>query len=122
MAEQASLRASYASIASSYSSEDFEWVQFVRDHYYLIKKHSTKVELNPFQHHSYKYRLTDFCVENNIPRGMEWIVLLLNQLGSAKDFSNLVVMLIPDVEQIKELRETFDTLKSHFRKIREETS
>lgn len=120
MATQASLRAMYESIASSYSSEDIEWVQFVRDHYYYIKKYCSKVELNPFRHNAFKYRLTDFCVDNNIPRGMEWIVLLVNQLGSEKDFANLAVMLLPDVEVIKNLRNKFDTIQSNRNRVRGE--
>lgn len=119
MATQASLRATYASIASSYSSEDLEWVQFVRDHYYYIKNNCSKVELNPFRHNSFKYRLSDFCVDNNIPRGMMWIVLMVNQLGSEKDFANLSVMLLPDVDSIKKLRNMYDTVQSHKRRVRD---
>ena len=118
MAEQASLRAMYASIASSYSSEDIEWVQFVRDHYYYLKKRCAKVELNPFRHNAQRYRLTDFCLENNLARGTEWIVLLVNQLGSEKDFSNLTVMLLPDMESIKELRMLFDSVQSNADRVR----
>jgi hypothetical protein len=119
MATQASLRAMYASIASSYSSEDLGWVQFVRDHYYYIKRSCAKVELNPFRHNAFKYRLTDFCIDNNIPMGMEWIVLFVNQLGSEKDFANLSLMLLPDVEVIKKLRTTYDSIESHKKRVRE---
>ena len=116
------LHSAYASILSSYSNHDLEWVQFIKDHFYHIKSKSTLVELNPFRHNSLKYRLTDFLEENNIPVEMNWIVLFINQLGSDAEFCDLTTMLIPDVTDIKQLRDTFDTVQSHKKRVIRETS
>ena len=50
---------------------------------------------------------------------MSWIVLMVNQLGSEKDFANLSFMLLPDVEVIKKLRTTYDSIESHKKRVRE---
>ena len=118
MAEQYSMHTVYASLLSSYSNYDIEWVQFIRDHYYHIKHKSTIVELNPFKHNSFRYRLADFLADNNIPKEMGWIVLMINQLESEAKFSDLNIMLLPDVSDIEHLREVFDNQRSHARRIR----
>ena len=121
MAEQASLHAMYKSLLSSYSNYDLDWVQFVKDHYDHIKRKSTVVQLNPFRHNSLKYRLTDFLADNNIPREMAWIVLFINQLGSENEFCELNVLMIPDTSDIAHLRDVFDTVQSHKKRVIEET-
>ena len=118
---QYSLRSTYRSILSSYSNYDIEWVQFIKDHFYHIKSKSTIVDLNPFRHNSFRYRLTDFLEENNIPTEMNWIVLFVNQLGSDVNFCELTSMLIPDVTDIIHLREVFDTIQSHKKRVIRET-
>lgn len=119
---QYSLHTAYATILSSYSNYDLEWVQFIKDHFYHIKQRSTLVELDPFKHNSLKYRMSDFLMENNIPTEMSWIVLFINQLGSDSDFHDITTMLIPDVTDIKHLREVFDTIKSHKNRVIKETT
>ena len=120
--EQYSLHSAYASILSSYSNYDREWVQFIKDHYYHIKSKSTLVELNPYKHNTYHYRVTDFLKDNNIPVEMAWIVLFINQLGSDAEFIDLNLMIIPDVTDIKALRDTFDTIQSHKKRVIEEST
>lgn len=120
--EPYSLHSAYASLLSSYSNYDLNWVQFIRDHYYHIKRRATLVELNPYKHNSYRYRLSDFLAENSIPQEMAWIVLLINQLGSDANFSELSAMLLPDVTDIRSLRDTFDTIESHKKRVISETS
>jgi hypothetical protein len=44
---------------------------------------------------------------------------MLNQLGSEKDFADLSIMLLPDVDVIKKLRNVFDTVQSHKKRVRE---
>ncbi len=119
--EQYSLHSAYATLLSSYSNYDLEWVQFIRDHFYHIKKKSTIVELDPFRHNSMKYRLADFLADNNIPTEMAWIVLFINQLGSDADFHDVTFMILPDVTDIKHLREVFDTVQSHKKRVIKET-
>ncbi|MBR1988610.1 MAG: hypothetical protein IKA36_06220 [Clostridia bacterium] len=119
--EQYSLHTTYASLLSSYSNYDLAWVQFIRDHFYHIKKKSTVVELDPYRHNSMKYRLEDFLADNNIPTEMAWIVLYINQLGSNVDFRDITVMILPDVSDIKHLRDVFDTVQSHKKRVIKET-
>lgn len=119
--EQYSLHTAYASILSSYSNYDLEWVQFVKDHFYHIKRNSTVVELDPYRHNSMKYRLADFLADNNIPIEMSWIVLFVNQLGSDMEFRDISVMILPDVSDIKHLREVFDTVQAHKQRVLRET-
>lgn len=120
--EQYSLHSAYASILSSYSNYDREWVQFIKDHYYHIKNKSTIVELNPYRHNTLQFRLADFLAENNIPTEMSWIVLFVNQLGSDAEFTDLTYLILPDVSDIKQLRDTFDTLRSHKRRVISEST
>ena len=119
--EQYSLRGAYDSLLSSYSNYDIEWVQFIKDHFYHIKNKSSVVELDPYRHNSMKYRLADFLADNNIPISMSWIVLYINQLGSDMEFRDITVMLLPDVSEIKYLRDVFDTIQSHKKRVIKET-
>ena len=68
-----------------------------------------------------KYRLADFLADNNIPISMSWIVLYINQLGSDMEFRDITVMLLPDVFEIKYLRDVFDTIQSHKKRVIKET-
>ena len=118
---QYSLHTAYNTILSSYSNYDLEWVQFIKDHFYHIKRRSSVVELDPYKHNSMKYRLADFLADNNIPTEMGWIVLFINQLGSDVDFRDITVMILPDVSDIKRLRDVFDTIQSHKKRVIKET-
>ena len=119
--EQYSLHSAYATLLSSYSNYDRDWVQFVKDHYYHIKRKSTLVELNPYKHNSFEFRVKDFLEDNHIPTEMWWIVLFVNQLGSEADFTNLTSLIIPDVSDIQSLRDSYDVIQSHKKRVIEET-
>lgn len=103
---------------TKFSNDNYEWVHFLHDHFKRIRLKATYIEINSYQMHEMHYRLNDFLAEYNIPQEADWIVLLINQLQSEKDFKNLTWIYLPDMTDIEELREEFDTVDAHARSIR----
>lgn len=115
--DMAGLHALFGKHFTKFSNDNYEWVHFVRDHYNRIRRKAVFITIDPYKMHEVHYRLTDFLMEYNIPSEADWIVLMLNQLSSEKDFINLKWMFLPDMQDIQDLREEFDTVDAHARSI-----
>ena len=118
MNDMAGLHNLFQRYYTKFSNDNYEWVHFLHDHFKRIRLKATYIEINPYQMHEMHYRLNDFLAEYNIPQEADWIVLLINQLQSEKDFKNLTWIYLPDMTDIEELREEFDTVDAHARSIR----
>ena len=115
--DMAGLHNLFAKYYTKFSNDNYEWVHFVRDHYNRLRSKAVYIALNPYQMNVMYYRLNDFLEEYNVPCEADWIVLMLNQLQSEKDFKNLKWMFLPDMTDLQELRDEFDTVDAHARSI-----
>ena len=107
------LRTELKNSDAMYSSSDQEWVQFIRDHFRIIRSTATNVELDVYQHNSMQYRLSEWLdTELHYPYSVTWIVLLINQLKSEEEFRNLTTILIPEMGVITKLYREFKNLRS----------
>ena len=113
----AGLHRLFASYYTKYSNDNYEWVHFVKDHLRRCRLNAVYVSIDPYQMHDMHYRLADFLREHNVPVEVDWLVLLLNQMDSEKDFNNLKWLFLPDMNDLQELREEFDTVDAHARSI-----
>ena len=108
------LREMFEEQVDQYSSEDQNWVQFVRDHFQYLRNTAQETALDVYRHNTMKYRLEDFLEDQlKMPRSTAWIVLLINQMNSNIDFRELSSILIPDMHVIQYLRNTYDTVKAN---------
>lgn len=115
--DMAGLHSLFAKHYTKFSNDNYEWVHFVKDHFNRLRQKAVFITMNPYKMHEVHYRLGDFLAEYNVPREVDWIVLMLNQLRSEKDFINLKWMFLPDMQDLQDLRETFDTVDAHARSV-----
>lgn len=108
----------YRKFVTKYSNDNFEWVQYVRDHYKRLRSKAYFVDIDQFKMNSLHYRLEDFLSEHNVPIEVNWIVLYLNQLNSEADFIHLTALFLPDMEDLEAMREEFDTVDAHTKSVR----
>ena len=112
------LHSQYSIFYTRYSNADYKWVQYVHDHFRRLRSKAIFIELNPYKMHEMHYRLCDFLAEHNVPREADWIVLFLNQMGSDAEFKNMKWMFLPDMADIEDMRQMFDTVTAHVRSVR----
>jgi len=114
----AGLHSLFKSYFSKFSNDDYDWVHYLSDYYPRLRKKSVMISLNPFRLNTYRYRLTDFLSEHNIPKEADWIVLLINQMGSEAEFVNRKWLLLPDMSDIELIRTEYDTVRAHAEQMR----
>ena len=115
--DMAGLHSLFSKYYTKFSNDNYDWVHFVRDHFKRLRLKAVFITINPYQMHEMHYRLNDFLREYNIPVEADWIVLMLNQMQSEKDFDHLTWMYLPDMTDLQELREEFDTVDAHIRSV-----
>ena len=113
----AGLHSLFSKYYTKFSNDNYEWVHFVRDHFKRLRLKAVFITINPYEMHALHYRLNDFLAEYNVPVEADWIVLMLNQMQSEKDFDHLTWMYLPDMNDLQELREEFDTVDAHIRSV-----
>lgn len=92
-----------------YSSDDQEWVQFIKDHRVEILKKSELVSIDPDTMAMYKYRPEEFLDSLNRSRALSWIMLWINNIRSAHHFVGLSSIAIPDRGHIDNLKRLYRT-------------
>lgn len=90
-------------LISNYSNTNKDWIQFIFDHYDLIKENSTKTSISDEDMYIYQYRLEDYLSSISVDKNIAWIVLFINQLGNNRDFKELKTLLIPNTNYISKL-------------------
>jgi len=90
-------------LISNYSNTNKEWIQFIFDHYDLIKANSTLTSISDEDMYIYQYRLEDYLSSISVDKNIAWIVLFINQLGNNRDFKELKTLLIPNMNYISKL-------------------
>ena len=94
---------------TKYSNDNPWWVNFVTDHYQLLRDEASIINIEPEDMETYRFRLADFLGEKNYDRHTTWVVLLINQLRSEKEFSNVSSLRIPNHTTLVKLRAQYDT-------------
>jgi hypothetical protein len=89
-----------------------DWYQFVLDHkIYLrqnsIKRHPSKTYLN-----KYKHDLQGYLNSVGIPSSCIWIVRIINNIPTDRDFINMNSIYVPQLPIIKDLYKTYKTIYS----------
>ncbi len=90
-------------LISNYSNTNKEWIQFIFDHYELIKENSTLTSISDEDMYIYQYRLEDYLSSISVDKNISWIVLFVNQLGNNRDFKELKNLFIPNMTYINKL-------------------
>lgn len=112
------LQQMYSKYIDRYSNSDYEWVQYISDHYSKLMDKAQTIPLDIVVHNTMRYRLNDFLRENNYPVSIAWIVLMLNKLNSENEFVNLNKLIVPDMSQLEKLKEEFNNIQSHKKSIK----
>lgn len=89
---------------------DLKWVRFVKDHRSLIEANSFRIILGPNLAAQNEYRLDRYLSEvRRIDRQFHWIVFLINNWSGNMDFINTGSVLIPDIDYIKTLYQSYQS-------------
>lgn len=103
-----SLANSYYSGSGMYGNTDFKWVQFVRDHYLVIRdNYCARREIDSTEMYNYRFRMEEWLELNKIPQSAMWLILMLNQMKSPLEFDKLTHILIPDFSSLASLYEIY---------------
>lgn len=90
-------------------NSDIEWVQYVTDHYRELQASAVTVEVLPTDMELYRFRLSDWLSDRGYAKRLAWIVMLLNNIKSDREFVGFQQLRIPDSSQISQLRAQFNT-------------
>jgi len=93
------------------------WIQYLRDHRRLIRKHSDLLTLNGETIHKYKYRIRKYLSGiNNTYGELELAFRVANRLNSDKDFDERITeVYLPSYNYIVELRKMYITVLSQMK-------
>ncbi len=72
---------------NEYGPENQKWSQFVHDHKDYIIKRCRSVTTTPEGMLKYKYRPTEYVVDNEIKANCTWIFLLINDIRDPAEFN-----------------------------------
>ena len=90
---------------------DDAWIQFLQDHYQELKEHSTYIQLTEAILYRYRYRISDYLLEqHNLRLGPEQAFRVVNRLHNDMDFNlGLLGVWVPDISYVTELRHRYST-------------
>lgn len=94
---------------SKLNNQEKEWVQFIYDHYTLIRENSEWISIEPGTMKRYRYRPEDYLEHLGKDKNLAWIMLLINQIPNRGYFEGLDKVLVPDQRYIEELRSKYET-------------
>lgn len=97
-------------LIDEYSNHDPLWVQFVMDHRKAIISRSGEQAIDLITSNQYDRRLYEYLKKFNIPYGVLWIVLEINQMDTEMDFTNMNSILLPSMDHLQKLRMVFKNL------------
>ena len=104
-------------------ADDSAWVQYVKDHYTEIKEKCVDTIIDPNDAAKHAYSLESVLAKNSVPRSVAWIVAWLNHMDSDLHFGpNTDHVLLPDTNQLLELRKQYITTRVMYRKALDTTS
>lgn len=95
---------------SRYTPSDPDWVQFVRDHRRQLMNRAVTVNINPDRAFRLRYRPAQLLRELDRSPELAWIILLINDISSVRQFEGIESLLLPDDEEaIDDLYESYIT-------------
>lgn len=97
-------------MVDEYSNHDPLWVQFVMDHRKAIISRAGEQNIDLITANQYDRRLYEYLKKFNIPYGVLWIVLEINQMDNEMDFTNMSSILLPSMDHLQKLRALFKNL------------
>ena len=98
----------YSQLNHLYDNDDYLWVQFLRDHYQIIRaEHSGKMYIDKVDMNTYRYRLQDYLENNKIPQSFMWFILELNGMNNEFEFRDMDYLIMPDAGYISNLYELY---------------
>ena len=106
------------SLKSPYANDDIDFVKFIYDHYDRIFSTAEYVTIDKYDTYWKHYRVEDFLRDKGHDPNIGWIVLYINQLPSSIDFKELDSVLIPSMDTLKSLRQSYMQYRAHIKSCR----
>lgn len=104
----------YTELISNFDNSDPNWVQFLRDHFSIIKAEYTgKFFIDEITMNTYQYRMEDFLENNKIPQSFMWFILEINQMNSPMQFHDLDYLIMPSYDYLAKLHELFNSTEAN---------
>jgi hypothetical protein len=97
-------------------NSDTEWVLFIQDHRRYILEKCQVITLSNDEINLYDYRPEDFLTSKEYPTSCLWIFLWINQLENTEKFLNMKTLLLPNLAQLYNYRQEYETFKSELNK------
>jgi hypothetical protein len=93
-----------------YYDTDSKWRQFIIDHKLYLKNNSIKRYPSETYLNKYKYDLSGYLRSLNMPASCTWIVRIINDMPTDKEFVNIKSIYVPELPIIKDLFKTYRTI------------
>lgn len=107
-----------SALETDYSSKNIDWVKYIHDHYQTVFE-SCKDHTLDINHHFWEhYRMEDFLKSQGYDPNIAWIIFYINQLPSNVEFYEIDSLLLPDMDVIKNLYQSYLQNKSHIKSCR----
>ncbi len=105
-------------LESDYSSKDIDWVKYVRDHYKTIFMNSKAVFMDVNSHYWEHHRLEDYLASKQYDPNLAWIIFYINQISGNVNFKEIKSLLIPRIDTIRGLYQSYLQAKAHVKACR----
>ena len=90
-----------------YPVNNADWEHYVRDHLTKLFNTATQKQLTAREMQTYKFRPLDLLTSLGLDATVLWIFFMLNDIGSAAEFSGISIVYIPSESVLTELYSTF---------------
>jgi len=100
-------------IKGNFSSDNGNWVHYIKDHRNFILKNSTNTPISKEDMRVYQYRPEALFKFLGFEISMSWIILWINQVTSILDFTDIESLKIPPLDLISELYRSFNTFQAN---------
>ena len=92
---------------SEYTNEDPKWVRFIKDHRNELIANATRRQFSDDYMNIIRYDLRRYLRMIQYPEGLDWIVFYINNIENEADFIRINTLLLPNQNQISDLKNIF---------------
>ena len=84
-----------------------KWVQFIKDHRDELIQNATVRTFSDDYMNIVRYDMRQYLRLASYPEGLDWIVFYINDIQNESDFNSLNRLLVPNQNQISQIRNLF---------------
>jgi hypothetical protein len=100
-----------------YDNLDTDWVQYIKDHRSVLMSTAVTTTVPANVMFTHRYRMSALLKKLGSDSSITWIVMWLNQLKTHADVVNLNELILPTMESIKTLYQSYLSYRQKLNKL-----